>query len=112
MPITTEGVSSNPAHATYTRCNIILYYNSRWFSPGTPVSNNNKIDSHDKAEILLKVALNTITLTHIRTEAYFFKLLQFGTGRQGLFRMEVGFIITYALMVIYCLGCEFDFHTW
>ena len=36
----------------------------RWFSPGTPVSSTNKIDLHDIAEILLKVALNTITLTH------------------------------------------------
>jgi hypothetical protein len=30
-------------------------------APGTPVSSSNKIDRHDIAEILLKVALNTIT---------------------------------------------------
>ena len=30
-----------------------------WFSPGTPVSSNNKTDRHDIAEILLKVSLNT-----------------------------------------------------
>jgi hypothetical protein len=35
---------------------------SRWFSPGTPVSSTNKTDRHDITEILLKVALNTITL--------------------------------------------------
>jgi hypothetical protein len=34
-----------------------------WFSPGTPVSSTNRTDHHDIAEILLKVALNTITLT-------------------------------------------------
>ena len=34
-----------------------------WFSPGTLVSFTIKIDSHDIAEILLKVALNTMTLT-------------------------------------------------
>jgi hypothetical protein len=34
----------------------------RWFSPGTPVSFFNKTDCHDKTEILLKMALNTITL--------------------------------------------------
>jgi hypothetical protein len=34
----------------------------QWFSPGTPVSSTNKTDLHDIAEILLKVALNTITL--------------------------------------------------
>jgi len=35
----------------------------RWFSPGTPVSSANKTDRHNIAEILLKVALNTLTLT-------------------------------------------------
>jgi hypothetical protein len=35
----------------------------QWFSPGTSVSSTNKTESHDIAEILLKVALNTITLT-------------------------------------------------
>ena len=33
------------------------------FSPGTPVSSTNKTDRHDITKILLKVALNTITLT-------------------------------------------------
>jgi hypothetical protein len=33
------------------------------FFPGTPVSSTNKTDLHDIAEILLKVALNTINLT-------------------------------------------------
>ena len=35
----------------------------RWFSPGTPVSSTNKTDSHIITKILLKVALNTVTLT-------------------------------------------------
>ena len=34
-----------------------------WLSPGPPVSSTNKIDRHDIAEILLKVALNTINQT-------------------------------------------------
>ena len=34
-----------------------------WFSPGTPVSSTNKTDRHYIPEILLKVALNNITLT-------------------------------------------------
>jgi len=39
----------------------------RCFSPGTPVSSTNKTDHQDITEILLKVALNTITLipTHV-----------------------------------------------
>jgi hypothetical protein len=35
----------------------------QWFSPGMPVSSTNKTDRHNIAEILLKVALNTLTLT-------------------------------------------------
>jgi hypothetical protein len=35
----------------------------RWFSPGTPVSSTNKTNQHVIAEILLRVVLNTITLT-------------------------------------------------
>ena len=34
------------------------------FSPGSPVSSTNKTDRNDKAEILLKVELDTITITH------------------------------------------------
>jgi len=36
-----------------------------WFSLGTPVSSTNETDHHDISEILLKVALNTLTLTFI-----------------------------------------------
>ena len=36
-----------------------------WFSRYTPVSCTNKTDRHNITEILLKVALNTITLTCI-----------------------------------------------
>jgi len=34
-----------------------------WFAPGTLVSSTNKAYRHDIAEILLKVVLNTITVT-------------------------------------------------
>ena len=33
----------------------------QWFSLNTPVSSSNKTDDHNISEILLKVALNTIT---------------------------------------------------
>jgi hypothetical protein len=39
------------------------FVTGQWFSVGTPVSSTNKTDRHDIAEILWKVALNTITLT-------------------------------------------------
>jgi hypothetical protein len=35
----------------------------QWFSLGTPVSSTNKTDHHNITEILLKMELNTITLT-------------------------------------------------
>ena len=37
-----------------------LLAHSRWFSPGTPASSTTETGRHDKAEILLKVVLNTI----------------------------------------------------
>jgi hypothetical protein len=37
-----------------------LFAHGRWFSPGTPVSYTTKTGRHDIAEILLKVASNTI----------------------------------------------------
>ena len=45
--------------ARCTRYNIMC----QWFSPGTRISSTNKTDRHNITEILLKVALNTITLT-------------------------------------------------
>ncbi len=38
-----------------------------WFSPGTQISSTNKTNCHDITEILLKVALNTITLTLLKS---------------------------------------------
>ena len=37
-----------------------LFAHGRWFSTGTPASSTTKTGRHDIAEILLKVALNTI----------------------------------------------------
>jgi hypothetical protein len=37
-----------------------LLAHDRWFSPGTPASSTTKTGRHDTAEILLKMALNTI----------------------------------------------------
>jgi hypothetical protein len=45
------------------KCDIVCQWlaASQWFSPGTPVSSTNKTDCHDITEILLKVAIKTIT---------------------------------------------------
>ena len=43
---------------------ISAYHHSRCeFSPGTPLSSTNKTDCHEITDILLKVALNTISPT-------------------------------------------------
>ena len=52
-----------------------LLSQGRWFSPGTPASSNTKIDRHDIAEILLKVALkyqkpNQINQSSIHFQQY------------------------------------------
>jgi hypothetical protein len=48
-----------------TLCDKVCHWlaGGRWFSPGPPLSSTNKTDRQDITEILLKVALNTITLT-------------------------------------------------
>ena len=60
---------------------------AQWFCPGTQVSSTNKTDHHDKTEILLKVAFNTINLTKpfvswwtwFFNESFFFLLCNYVT---------------------------------
>ena len=68
VPITTKFVSSNPVHGkvySIQQYVIKLVNDLRQVGgfPITPVSSTNKTDRHDRPEILLKVALNTINLT-------------------------------------------------
>ena len=64
MHITTNVVSMNPDHKeVYSIQHYVIKFFSRCFSPGTPVSATNKTDLHDITKILLKVALNNITVT-------------------------------------------------
>ena len=68
-PITTNIVSSNPAHGEVHSIQnyVIKFVNDlragQWFSLGTPVFSSNKTDNDDITEIVLKMTLNTITLT-------------------------------------------------
>jgi hypothetical protein len=45
---------------------LLLQQTGRWFSPGTLVSSTNKTYCQDITELLLKMALNTITLNPLR----------------------------------------------
>ena len=54
-------VSSDHQISIMARCARYI----RWFSLGSPISSTNKTDRHEIAEILLKVALNTINQTQI-----------------------------------------------
>ena len=65
VPITTKVVRIKPRSwrgvLDTTFCDVCQWLaTGQWFSQGTPVSSTNKTDQHDIAEILLKVALNTI----------------------------------------------------
>ena len=67
---TNKVASSNLTHGEMYSMQhyVIKFVSDLWFSPGTPVSSTNKTDRHNITEILLKVALNTITLTlYLRT---------------------------------------------
>jgi hypothetical protein len=68
VPIATNLVSSNLDQGEVY---LIQHYGIKflgdlqqvWFSLGRPLSSTNKTDRHDIAEILLKVSLNTISIT-------------------------------------------------
>jgi hypothetical protein len=68
--ITTKVVSSIPTHGEVYSILYILAIKvcqwpptGGWFSLGSPVSSTNKTDHHDISDKLLKVVLNTITMT-------------------------------------------------
>ena len=74
VPITIKVVGSNPAHVLDTTlCDKDYQWLAvgRRFSLGTPVSSTNKTGRHDIAEILLKVAFNTIILILTATYIHF-----------------------------------------
>ena len=69
-----------------------------WFSLGTPVFSTNKTDHHDITEILLKVVLNTITLT----------LTSFFTRKKDDQTKHLIFIRLYAVVLIVFVCCCSD----
>jgi hypothetical protein len=62
-------VSLNTAHGEVYLIQqyVIKFVSVLWQVAGSPFSSTNKIDLHNITDILLKVVLNTITLTPFRT---------------------------------------------
>jgi hypothetical protein len=67
MPITTKVVSSNPAHHElyWIERYLIKFVSNLWVCGFLQVSSTVKTDRHDITEILLKLVLNTLTLTPV-----------------------------------------------
>ena len=63
VPITTNVVSLNPAQARCYRYNIKFVSDLQQVGSFLPFRTPKKLDRHNITEILLKVVLNTITLT-------------------------------------------------
>jgi hypothetical protein len=75
VPITTKVVSSNPTHVqVYSIKNYVIKLvgvEGRFISLSIPVSSTTKDVSRNITEILLKVALSTITITFFIIRNYF-----------------------------------------
>ena len=126
VPITTKVASSNRAHG---KVYLIQHYVIKFVSDlrqGTPVSTTNKTDRHNIAEILLKVALNTITLILIlsllqKQQNKRFGNFQYDTGinfKQASFQLNtvqyllIGvftmFTKSYNYIELFGMLCHFD----
>jgi hypothetical protein len=83
----------------------------RWFSHGTLVTSTNTTDGHDQAEILLKVALNTINLntpksysTFLNGRGMYDQYTDHGQATGNLYHLRLRVGCT--LFVIYKAGLE------
>ena len=96
-PLTTNVVSSNSSQARCIRHNImwkslsVTWGRSVVFFPGIRNFSTNKTDRHDITEILLKVALNTRTLT---LNPYLYK-----TNYKCIRKTSFSYISTYKFQV-------------
>ena len=88
----------------------------RWFSLDTPVSSTNKTDSHDKTEILLKLALNTITFSYLRllithsSKLFLLNVVYFAVFCRSLFVLLSIFLVCIALSVLWFTSVYLVWH--
>jgi hypothetical protein len=71
----------------------------QWFSPDTPVSSINKTDRHDITEILLKVALNTISQPIINISPKKCEIMALNTIKQTKHK-NLNILITYYIQFV------------
>ena len=89
-----------------TRDNIYqLLAHGQWFFPGTPASSTTKTGRHDVAEILLKVALNTINQKSIN-QVYWWTISS--RGYDSPRRPHVGTDV----VIIYSFACYLRNKSW
>jgi hypothetical protein len=107
VPITTNFVSSNPAYGELYSIQVCQWHAAgRWFSPDTPFSSTNKIDTHDRNKILLTVALNTIalvialtiTIIFLNVNFLLFKLFSFYFLLNWYFVRMINFACSYSIL--------------
>jgi hypothetical protein len=75
VPIITEVVSFNPVHGeVYSIQHNVIKFVSDWRQVGGffMIAFTNTTDRHNIAELLLKVALNTITITRNKEHVFIF----------------------------------------
>jgi hypothetical protein len=74
---------------------------SRWVSSSPPISSTNKTDRHDIAEILLKVALNTIKQTNKHVQCILYCL--WFVWYSSLYWFSFWFLQVFVIMLtLYC----------
>ena len=74
----------------------------RWFLPGSPISSTNKTDHHSISEIMLKVALNTLSLTLLRSHFNVLTLVLIAKERS--FEHNVSFLFwIVSKMMMFCI---------
>jgi hypothetical protein len=94
-----------------TLCDTVCQWHAagRWFSPDTPFSSTNKIDTHDRNEILLTVALNTIalvialtiTIIFLNVNFLLFKLFSFYFLLNWYFVRMINFACSYSIPMVF-----------
>ena len=86
-----------------TLCDKVCHWlaTGPWFSPGTPVSSTNKTGHQNMIKILLKVPLNTTTLTLL---VFVYILFDGFCQCETKLLMTTGLCLHYDVFILYCIS--------